>query len=120
MIQERILKKFWSTKISAHYTTRKKGTLPFFYNIKLDFTAKLKVKEFNYILKFKTNGIHTFFMKTNIDVILTDKNQKVLYIYKKLKPNKIILPKRKVKYTYEMPVNYIKNIKIGDNLNLKS
>ena len=78
------------------------------------------IKEFDYILKFKTNGIHTFFMKTNIDVILTDKNNKILYIYKNIKPNKIILPKRKVKYTYERPVNYIKNIKIGDYLNLKS
>lgn len=88
------------------------------------FIKKLKglmfIKEFNYILKFKTNGIHTFFMKINIDVILTDKENKILYIYRNLKPNKIILPKRKVKYTYEMPVNYIKNIKIGDNLNLKS
>ena len=88
------------------------------------FYKKLKglmfIKNFNYILKFKTNGIHTFFMKTNIDVILTDKKGKILYIYKNLKPNKIILPKRKVKYTYEMPVNYIKNIKIGDYLNLKS
>lgn len=88
------------------------------------FVKKLKglmfINNFDYILKFKTNGIHTFFMKTNIDVILTDKNHKVLYIYKNLKPNKIIFPKRKVKYTYEMPVNYIKNIKIGDELNLKS
>ena len=88
------------------------------------FIKKLKglmfIKKFNYILKFKTNGIHTFFMKINIDVILTDKEDKILYIYRNLKPNKIILPKRKVKYTYEMPVNYIKNIKIGDHLNLKS
>lgn len=88
------------------------------------FIKKLKglmfKKNFDYILKFKTNGIHTFFMKTEIDVILTDKNNKILYIYKKLKPNKIILPKKNVKYTYEMPVNYIKNIKIGDYLNLKS
>lgn len=88
------------------------------------FLKKLKglmfIKDFNYILKFKTNGIHTFFMKLNIDVFLTDKEGKILYIYRNLKPNKIILPKRKVKYTYEMPVNYIKNIKIGDYLNLKS
>ena len=78
------------------------------------------IKNFDYILKFKTNGIHTFFMKTNIDIILTDKNDIVLYIYRNIKPNKIILPKIKVKYTYEMPVNYIKNIKIGDKLNLTS
>ena len=88
------------------------------------FLKKLKglmfINDFNYILKFKTNGIHTFFMKTDIDVILTDKENKILHIYRKLKPNRIILPKRKVKYTYEMPVNYIKNIKIGEHLNLKS
>ena len=88
------------------------------------FLKKLKglmfKKNFDYILKFETNGIHTFFMKVNIDVILTDKNNKILYIYRNLKPNKLILPKIKVKYTYEMPVNYIKNIKIGDIFNLKS
>ena len=74
-------------------------------------------KEFDYILKFKTNGIHTFFMKTNIDVILTYKNHKILHIYKNLKPNKIILPKKGVKYTYEIPVNYINKTKIGDYFN---
>lgn len=70
--------------------------------------------EFNYILKFKTNGIHTFFMKIPIDVVLTDKNNKILYIYRNLKPNKIILPKKHVKYTYEMPTNYLKNIQVGN------
>ena len=85
------------------------------------FIQKLKglmfQKDFNYILKFKINGIHTFFMKTNIDVILTDKNHKILYIYKNLKPNKIILPKKNVKYTYEMPINYLNKTKIGDYFN---
>lgn len=86
------------------------------------FTQKLKglmfQRNFDYILKFKTNGIHTFFMKTNIDVILTDENGKIMYIYRNLKPNRIILPKKGVKYTFEMPVNYLKNKKIGDKLNL--
>ena len=71
----------------------------------------------NYILKFKTNEIHTFFMKCNIDIILTDKNNKILYIYRNLKPNKIILPKKNVKYTYETPINYYDKIKIGDYFN---
>ena len=74
-------------------------------------------KKINYILKFKTNGIHTFFMKCNIDVILTDKNNKILYIYRNIKPNKIILPKKNVKYTYETPINYFDKIKIGDYFN---
>ncbi len=70
-------------------------------------------KNFNYILKLKTNGVHTFFMKTNIDIVLTNKNDKVLYIYRNVKPNKIIWPKKGIKYTYEMPCNKIK-IKIND------
>lgn len=74
-------------------------------------------KEINYILKIKTNSIHTFFMKTNIDVYLTDKNNKILYIYHNLKPNKIILPKKNVTYVYETPVHY-SNKKIKDYFDL--
>lgn len=67
-------------------------------------------KNFDYILKFKTNGIHTFFMKIKIDVVLTDKNGNILYIYKSLKPNRIILPKKNITYTYEMPEGFIQNL----------
>lgn len=74
---------------------------------------------FDYILKFKTNGIHTFFMKVPIDVVLTDNANQILYIYRNLKPNKIILPKKHVKYTYEMPLGYLKNIQIGDKFPTK-
>jgi uncharacterized membrane protein (UPF0127 family) len=88
------------------------------------FFEKLKglmfIKNFDYILKFKTNGIHTFFMKTNIDVIMTDKNNKILYIYRNLSKNKIIWPKKKVKYTYEMPVNYLKDLQINQTFPNKS
>ena len=76
------------------------------------------VDKFDYILKFRSNGIHTFFMKINIDVVLTDKDNIILYIYRSLKPFRIILPKHGVKYTYEMPTNYIKNIKVGNKLEL--
>lgn len=71
-------------------------------------------KNLDYILKLKCNGIHTFFMKISIDVILTDKDDKILYIYKDLKPNKIILPKKNVAYTYEMPVGYSNKYKLGN------
>ena len=46
-------------------------------------------KHINYALKFRCNGIHTFFMKSNIDVILTDKHNNVLYTYKDLKRRRI-------------------------------
>lgn len=53
----------------------------------------------------KCNSIHTFFMLNKIDIIMTDKNNKVIYIYNNLKPFKIILPKKNVYYTYELPKN---------------
>ena len=42
----------------------------------------------------KCNSIHTFFMKKNIDVIMCDKNNTILYYYYDLGKNKIILPKK--------------------------
>ncbi len=57
------------------------------------------------------NSIHTFFMKENIDIVMTDRHYKVLYYYKNLKKNKMILPKKKVYYTFELPKNTIKNLR---------
>lgn len=61
-------------------------------------------KNINYALRFKCKGIHTFFMKENIDVIITDKNNKILYVYSNLPKNKIII-KKDAYYFYELPKN---------------
>lgn len=71
------------------------------------------VRDFDGIMKFKTNGIHTFFMKFNIDVILTDEDYKILYIYRDVTPNRIILPKKGVRYTYEIKSDYDKKFEVG-------
>ena len=77
-----------------------------------------KIKKINYGLCFpKCNSIHTFFMFQTIDIIMTDKNNKILHLYPNFKPNKIILPKKDVYYTYELPINYITNLKINDYFN---
>ena len=87
-------------------------------NIFKRFKGFMFKKNINYGLCFpKCNCIHTFFMKENIDVYMTDKDNKVLYIYKDLKKNKIILPKRKVYYTYELPVNVF-NFEINEKIRL--
>lgn len=73
-------------------------------------------KEIKYALLFNhCNSIHTFFMKHNIDVIMCDKQDNILYFYKNLSKNKIIYPKRGVYKTIELPVNYF-NIKIHDKI----
>ena len=51
------------------------------------------------------NSVHTFFMKKPIDIYMTDKNYKILFIFKSVKPSKIILPKRNVFYTIETTID---------------
>ena len=64
------------------------------------------------------NSIHTFFMKEPIDVIMCNKENIILYYYKNLKKNKIILPKHGVSKTIELPVNYF-NFKIEEGIEIK-
>jgi len=61
------------------------------------------------------NSIHTCFMKNNIDIIMCDKDYKVLYYYPNFKKWKFIFPKKEVYLTIETPANYF-NIKIGDKM----
>lgn len=65
----------------------------------------------------KCNSIHTFFMKSNIDVIMCDRNDNIVYYYNNLKKNRIIWPKKNVYKTIELPVNYF-NIKINDRIRI--
>lgn len=80
----------------------------------LGLMGKKKIKEG--IVLVRCNSIHTFFMRQNIDVVMTDKNYKILYIYKNLKKNKIIWPKKKVYYTFELPKGTIRDLKINTHL----
>ena len=75
-------------------------------------------KEINYCLCFKTNSIHTFFMKENIDIVMTNQHNQVLYIFKNTKKNKIII-KKNVYFTYEFPSNFINNLNVGDILEIE-
>ena len=78
-----------------------------------------KKDKLNKALYFKRcNSIHTFFMKSNIDVIMCDKNYKVLYFYKNLPKNRIILPKKNVYIVIETPSNYF-NVKVHDIIKME-
>ena len=63
----------------------------------------------------KTRSIHTFFMKEDIDIIMIDKNNSVIYYKNNLKRNKIII-KKKAYHTIELPHNSINNLKLGDKI----
>ena len=73
----------------------------------------------NALLFNKCNSIHTFFMKENIDVLMCDRDFKIIYYYKDLGKNRVILPKRKVYAVIELPVNYY-SFEIGERIVIKN
>ena len=79
-------------------------------------------KNINYSLLIKNcKSIHTFFMKENIDVLLLDKNNKILDIKRNIKPNKIIIFKSKKRTNIlEMPNNSSLIYKINDTIKLEN
>ena len=68
----------------------------------------------------KCNSIHTFFMFQKIDVIMTDKNNNVLNIYPNIKKGRIILPKKNVYYTYELPLGTCEMYRINDIIKIET
>ena len=72
----------------------------------------------NALMFLHCNSIHTFFMKMNIDVLMCDKNDNILFIYNNLKPNKIIFPKKNVYKVIEIPTG-IYNINSNTKIKIK-
>ena len=69
----------------------------------------------NALLFDRCNSIHTFFMKENIDVIMCDKDNNILYYYRNINKNKIILPKKGIRRVFETPSGYF-DIEIGKKM----
>ena len=63
----------------------------------------------------KCNSIHTFFMYNNIDVIMCNNDNIVLYYYNTFKKNKIILPKKGVSKVFETPSSFF-NVVVGNKM----
>ena len=82
-------------------------------------TGLMGKKNINYGMFFPgVSSIHTFFMKENIDVIMCDNDNKVLFVYRDLPKNKIILPKKGVRKVFETPSGYF-DIKINERMMIK-
>lgn len=66
-------------------------------------------------------GIHTFFLNFPIDVLVLDKNKKVVFLKRDIKPNKILIWNMKFDTIVELPPGTIKASKTrkGDILDFK-
>lgn len=67
----------------------------------------------------KKRYFSTYFYCQKVDIVMTDKKYKVLYLYKSLRSEKRILFKRKVYYTFVLPNGSCEKLKIGDTLKIK-
>lgn len=67
----------------------------------------------------KKRYFSTYFYCQRVDVVMTDKNYKILYLYKNLKTEKRILFKRKVYYTFVLPANSCASLNVSDTLCVK-
>lgn len=63
----------------------------------------------------RCNAIHTFFMKQNIDIIMTNKKKEILLLKANVPKNRIII-KRGSYFVYELPLNSCQSFKIGETL----
>ena len=84
-------------------------------------TFGLMGKDKAYPIYFKTRfGIHTFFLKFPIDVVILDKEKRVVKLVERLTPNKFLVWNLKYNHVVELPVGTIKrkDIKLGEKVHL--
>ncbi len=80
---------------------------------------KFVLEPIDYGLRFsKKKFVTTNFLCQRIDIVLTDKEDNILYIYEKMKTEKYILPRRKVYHVYFLPLNTAKDLKTGTKLKI--
>ena len=73
----------------------------------------------DFAMKFpKKKRINTYFYFQSVDVILTDKEEKIIRLIESCPTEKKIRKKRKVYNIYLVPLGTVKNLKVGDKLNL--
>lgn len=87
-----------------------------FYSRLMGFMFKRNID--SALLFDRCDSIHTFFMKENIDVIMCDRDNNVLFFYSDLPKNRIIWPKKGVTRVYETPSGYF-DIEIGKKMIIK-
>lgn len=76
-------------------------------------------KNISYGMLFpKCNAIHTFFMKENIDVVVLNEQNQVIYIYRNLPKNQVVRIQGEAKKTsiLELPKDTSKYINMGSVL----
>ena len=77
-------------------------------------TLKFELKPLKEGFLFKNRKfLSTYFFCQKVDVVMTDQNHKILYLYPNLKTEKRIFYKRKVCDTYILPLGSCEHLEVG-------
>lgn len=79
---------------------------------------ELKPLKNEVILFSKRKFLSTYFFCQKVDIIMTDENNVIIYMYPKIKSEKRIFYKRKVYNTYILPLGSCEHFKINDKLKI--
>ena len=91
---------------------------------KLTFSERFKSFRFqfdklNYAIRFpKKKFINTVFFVQRVDIVLTDKDDKIVGIYENVKSEKYFIHKKKTYNIYLLPLNTAKYLAIGDQIKI--
>ncbi len=78
---------------------------------------KFVLEPIDYGVKYpKRKWFNTNFLCQRVDIVLTDKEDKICYIYENFNTEKTIFPKHKVYNVYLLPLGSSTNLKIGEVL----
>ena len=80
---------------------------------------KFVLESIDYGIKFpKKKFVTTNFLCQKIDIVLTDKEDNILYMYENMKTEKYIFPKKKVYNVYFLPLNTVKDLEPNTKLKI--
>ncbi len=80
---------------------------------------KFVLEPIDYGIKFpKKKFVTTNFLCQKIDIVLTDKEDNILYMYENMKTEKYIFPKKKVYNVYFLPLNTVKDLEPNTKLKI--
>lgn len=80
---------------------------------------QLETLKEGYLFK-KRKFLSTYFFCQRVDVVMTDKENTIIYMYHNLKSEKRIHYKRKVFNTFILPLNSCEKLEIGKKLKIEN
>lgn len=106
-------------KKSGHIIIRKFKTAQSFFNRLAGLMFKKTMPEYGVLFFPGCGSVHTFFMRFNLDIIMTDKNFVVLNYAEAVKPFRFFITAG-AKHTFEAREGFVKENKIkkGDKISI--